>query len=188
MNFNFDKPSDMQHLVQNMKDGDVDDLYISADQLTNHFEEAKTKELICELKAYLSKKEQEPVPLIISSMPAKKKRKAEKIAQQMLKQKADEREKLRKSGYPQIFADGGYLMFNNLVANYTKDDHSPVAKFSNLYHFFKYEQLICCTKLEYIDFVAKEYGVHMSKVLPAPQKYHDYILPLLARMKKLQGD
>lgn len=185
MDFNFDEPSEMQRFVEKVKEGMVDDLFVSADMLTNHFQEAKTKELIHELKIYLNKKEQKPVPLVTAPTPVMQNLKAEKEAQRL--QQLNEKEKLRNSGYPQIFAEEGFLLFNILVANYTKDNHSPIAKFSNLFHFFKYEQLICCTKLEYIDFVAEEYDVHMSKVLPTTIKYHDYIMPLLSRMRKLKG-
>jgi hypothetical protein len=84
--------------------------------------------------------------------------------------------------FPQIFIEGGFILFFRLVMKYTKDDKSPVAKFSNLYHFFKYEQILTCTQLEYISFIESHYDLKMSKIMPANHKYTEVIKPMLERM------
>jgi len=190
MDFNFDQPAELQDFLEKVKVSDISDLeiYRFIEELTDHFDEYKTREVIHELKLYLGKTGLHAEP--ITTIPLCKKPKSESKTNELslLKRKMVEKERLRKAMYPQIFDDGGYLFFKDIVENYTKDDRTPVAKFSNLYHFFKYEHLINCSQLEYIDFVIMEYDVNMSKILPPTVKFHDNILPLLSRMLKHLAD
>lgn len=82
----------------------------------------------------------------------------------------------------QIFQEGGYELFSYLVENYTKDDKFPPTKFSNLYHYMEYAQLMICTQLEYISFVEKEYNVRLTKIMPQTAKYKDKIRSLLNQL------
>lgn len=178
MDFNFDEPTEMEAFVKQLKERKIPEaeLYGEIDRLTNHFEEVKTTEMILEM---VRSEDKEGLPVA----PPERKKDEE---QQLMNQRKAERLKQQKAGYPQIFTDEGYQRFQLTVANYTKDDHAPKAKFSNLYHYFKYEHLLICTQLEYIAFVEMEYEVHLSKILPATRKYEEYILPLLARISKVR--
>src|SRR5665648_13794 len=83
----------------------------------------------------------------------------------------------------QIFNNGGYDLFLYLVQNYTRDDKTPKAKFSNLFHYLKHEQLILCTQLQYISFIEEELKVKLSKILPSNYKYSEQIQPILGRLR-----
>jgi hypothetical protein len=85
--------------------------------------------------------------------------------------------------FPQIFNEGAYDLFCYLDMEFTKTNSMPIAKYSNIFRFLKYEQLIICTQLEYIRFIEDETGEKMSKILPQNFKYTDTILPLLKRLK-----
>lgn len=181
MDFNFEEPLEMGAFVKQLKERKIPeaDIYGLTDRVTNHFEELKTTELILEMVRPDVKEE-------LPALPVTMHQKKNNEDQRMLNQRKAERVKQRKAKYPQIFTEGGYLRFQLTVANYTKDDQTPKAKFSNLYHFFKYENLLICTQLEYIDFVEMEYEVHLSKILPTTRKYEENILPLLARISKVR--
>lgn len=83
--------------------------------------------------------------------------------------------------YPEIFKEGGYKVFCLLNEKYTKDNKATKAKYSNLYHFMDYEDLLNCTQKEYIAFIHNEHGVLLSKILPRTNKYNDTIKLLLKR-------
>ncbi len=81
----------------------------------------------------------------------------------------------------QLFAQEGYGLFLYLVENYTRDNKTLKAKFSNLYHYLNYEGLILGTQLQYISFIETEYQIKLSKITPQTIKYKDKIQPLLTR-------
>jgi hypothetical protein len=83
----------------------------------------------------------------------------------------------------QIFNDGGYDLFLYLVQNYTRDDKTPKAKFSYLFHYLKYEQLILCSQLQYISYLEEECKIKLSKIQRANFKYSDQIQPILGRLR-----
>jgi len=84
----------------------------------------------------------------------------------------------------QIFKEGGYDLFCYLDMEYTIDDISPVAKYSYLYHFLAYEQLIIArSQSKYMEFIKDTFGINMSKILPENDKFNDDIHPLLSRLK-----
>ena len=88
------------------------------------------------------------------------------------------------SKYLQIFKKGGYEIFCYLQIEYTLDDHSPVAKYSYIYHFLAYEQLITArSQAKYIEFIKETYGINMSKIFPKTDKFNDDILHLLSQLK-----
>lgn len=84
--------------------------------------------------------------------------------------------------FPHLFIEGGFILFFRLSMKYTIDDNSPVSKFSNLFHFFKYEQILTCTQAEYISFIESHYDLKMSRVLPAATRYHEIVKPMLERI------
>ncbi|HET6556374.1 MAG TPA: hypothetical protein VFG54_03610 [Prolixibacteraceae bacterium] len=84
--------------------------------------------------------------------------------------------------FPHLFIEGGFILFFRLAMKYTIDDNSPVSKFSNLFHFFKYEQILTCTQAEYLSFIESHYDLKMSKVLPAAIRYHEMVKPMLERI------
>ena len=85
--------------------------------------------------------------------------------------------------FPQIFNEGAYDLFCYLDTEYTNNNKMLKAKYSQLFHFLTYEQLIICTQLEYIKFIANEKGETMSKILGPNFKYTHTILPLFSRLK-----
>lgn len=85
--------------------------------------------------------------------------------------------------FPQIFKEGAYDLFCFLDMEFTKANSMPIAKYSNIFHFLRYEQLVICTQLEYIHFIEHETGERMSKILPKNFKYTDTVFPLLKRLK-----
>jgi hypothetical protein len=91
---------------------------------------------------------------------------------------------LIQNDFSEIFTEGGFNKFCLLNDKYTKDNKSLKAKYSNLFHYFSYKALLNCTQKEYIDFINKNYGVKMSKILPKTNKYSDTIQPLLIRYFK----
>lgn len=84
--------------------------------------------------------------------------------------------------FPHLFIEGGFILFFRLAMKYTIDDNSPSSKFSNLFHFFKYEQILTCTQVEYLAFIESHYDLKMSKVLPASTRYHELVRPMLERI------
>lgn len=84
--------------------------------------------------------------------------------------------------FPHLFIEGGFILFFRLAIKYTIDDSSPVAKFSNLFHFFKYEQILTCTQAEYLSFIESHYDLKMSRILPAATRYHEIVKPMLERI------
>jgi len=83
----------------------------------------------------------------------------------------------------QLFKEGAYDLFVYLDNEYTVDNSSPVAKYSYIYRFLAYEQLIGRSIKAYMEFIKETEGVQMSKVLPEGNKYADIIHPLLCRLK-----
>lgn len=83
----------------------------------------------------------------------------------------------------QIFNEGGYDLFLYLLQNFTRDDKTLKTKFSNLFHYLKYEQIIVCSQLQYISFIEEEYKIKLSKILPSNYKYSDQIQPTLGRLR-----
>jgi hypothetical protein len=86
--------------------------------------------------------------------------------------------------FPEIFREKGYELFKYLNSNYVGDDKVEKAKYSNLFHFLKYEQILLCSQDMYIQFIEKECKVKMSKILPESFKYKDKIQSILIRLKK----
>lgn len=83
-----------------------------------------------------------------------------------------------------LFKEGGYELFYYLKEEYIKkEDKSPKAKYSNIYHFLKYHNLMACTQLAYIDFIESEMKVSLSKILSVKVKYSDIVLPVLSQLK-----
>lgn len=89
------------------------------------------------------------------------------------------------SKYLQIFKkEAAYELFCYLQMEYTLDDHSPVAKYSYIYHFLTYEQLIIArSQSKYMEFIKDTCGINMSKILPENDKFNDDIHHLLSRIK-----
>lgn len=84
--------------------------------------------------------------------------------------------------FPHLFIEGGFILFFRLAMKYTIDDNSPVSKFSNLFHFFKYEQILTCTQVEYISFIDSHYDLKMSRILSAGTRYHEIVKPMLEHL------
>jgi hypothetical protein len=90
--------------------------------------------------------------------------------------------------FPEIFTEGNYNKFVLLNEKYKKDNKSLKAKYSNIYHFMDYEDMLCCTQSEYIDFiVVQKFTDNISKIQPQTNKYKDIIKPLLMRYLKGQS-
>ena len=88
------------------------------------------------------------------------------------------------SKFLQIFKERGFELFDYLQSEYSLDDGSPVAKYSYIYHFLSYEQLINSrSQLKYMEFIQESYGINMSKILPENDKFNDHIQHLLSRLK-----
>ncbi len=89
------------------------------------------------------------------------------------------------SKHHQIFKkEASYELFWYLQMEYTLDDNSPVAKYSYIYHFLAYEQLITArSQSKYMEFIKDTFGITMSKILPENDKFNDDIHPLLSRLK-----
>ena len=88
------------------------------------------------------------------------------------------------SKYLQIFKEEGAELFDFFQNEYTLDDQSPVAKYSYIYHFLVYEQLITArSQLKYMEFIKEFFGITMSKILPENDKFKDDIHRLLSRLK-----
>jgi hypothetical protein len=85
--------------------------------------------------------------------------------------------------YLQYFKERGYDLFCYLATEFTKDDKCPKTKYSNLFHFLKYEQLIICTQVEYLKMIEEQMGVKLSKIFPTNFKYDETIHPILTRLK-----
>lgn len=92
----------------------------------------------------------------------------------------------RKSGLSpaEIFKETGEELFNYLNENYTKDNKHCPTKYSNIWRFMDYQQLLICDKKEYIKFIKSEFNVTMSKILNQQFKYKDNIEPLLHNLYK----
>ncbi len=104
-----------------------------------------------------------------------------------VKDESVELEQINENLFPEIFKEKGYDLFCFLNEKYTKDDNSRKAKYSNLFWFLEYEDLLNCTQLEYIKFISSEYNETMSKIQPKTTKYYDTIQPLLKRYWKGQS-
>ena len=88
------------------------------------------------------------------------------------------------SKFLQIFKDKGAELFDYFQSEYTLDDHSPVAKYSYIFHFLAYEQLIIArSQSKYMEFIKDTLGFNMSKILPENDKFSDDIQPLSSRLK-----
>ncbi|HEY3371883.1 MAG TPA: hypothetical protein VGK10_13595 [Prolixibacteraceae bacterium] len=89
------------------------------------------------------------------------------------------------SKHLQIFKkETSYDLFCYLQMEYNLDDQSPVAKYSYIYHFLVYEQLITArSQSKYMDFIKDIFGIQMSKILPLNDKFNDDIHHLLSRLK-----
>ena len=88
--------------------------------------------------------------------------------------------------FPEIFKDTGYQVFIQLNEKYQKNNKSLRTKFSNLFHFLEYSELLRCTQKEYIEFIKQNFNVTLSKILPKTAKYEDVIQPLLMKYHKGQ--
>ena len=89
------------------------------------------------------------------------------------------------SKYLQIFKkEASYELFCYLQMEYTLDDNSPVAKYSYIYHFLAYEQLITArSQSKYLEFIKDTFGINMSKILPENDRFNDDIHHLLSRLR-----
>jgi len=88
------------------------------------------------------------------------------------------------SKYLQIFKERGFELFDYLQSEYSLDDGSPVAKYSYIYRFLSYEQLIIArSQSKYIEFIKETYGVNMSKIFSETEKYTEDIHHVLSRLK-----
>jgi hypothetical protein len=93
-------------------------------------------------------------------------------------------EALTSSKVLQIFKKGAYELFCYLQAEYTRDDHSPVAKYSYIYRFLDQEQLVTArSQSNYMEWIKETMGIPMSKVFCKTYKYDDTIHHLLSRLK-----
>lgn len=88
------------------------------------------------------------------------------------------------NSFPEIFKDGIEEIFYYLEEKYTRDNKSPKAKYSNLYHFLDCRELLVCTQLEYIKFVKGKRGCELSKIQPQSFKYKDKVFGSLERYFK----
>lgn len=83
--------------------------------------------------------------------------------------------------YPQYFSDYCYSLL--LYLNERYETTKLRTKYSNIFHFLKYCEIMECTQLEYIDFVKMKYNIPLSKILNKSLKYLDTIQPKLLRFK-----
>ena len=86
--------------------------------------------------------------------------------------------------FPEKFTDEGWQLFMYLDENYTQDNNTPKAKYSWIFHFLKYYQLISCKKETYRQFIVERYTMTYSRVQDTHYKYDNVIQPLLERLKK----
>ena len=88
------------------------------------------------------------------------------------------------SKFVQIFKEGGVELFDYLQCEYSIDNSTPVAKYSYIYRFLAYEQLINArSQMKYMEFIKVTYGVNMSKIFSENDKFSDDIHHLLSRLK-----
>src|SRR5690606_2903293 len=99
-------------------------------------------------------------------------------------EKSEMKETCTRNDFPEIFKADGYSVFRLLNENYQNSNKKLRAKYSYLYHYLKYEDLLRCNQLEYIDFIKEQFGIEMSKILPKTLKYVDDIQSLLAKYHK----
>jgi len=88
--------------------------------------------------------------------------------------------------FPKIFKDDGYGVFIQLNEKYQNNNKKLPTKYSNLFHYLKYSDLLRCQQNEYIDFIKQEYNVNLSKIYPQTYKYKNDIQPLLMKYHKGQ--
>ena len=86
--------------------------------------------------------------------------------------------------FSEKFTDEGWQLFMYLDENYTQDNNAPRAKYSWIFHFLKYYQLISCKKETYKQFIAERYNMTYSRVQDRQYKYDNVIQPLLERLKQ----
>ena len=88
------------------------------------------------------------------------------------------------SKFLQIFKERGVELFDYFQSEYILDDGAPVAKYSYIYRFLAYEQLINArSQSKYREFIKDTFGVNMSKIFPENDKFNDDIHRLLSRLK-----
>ena len=104
-----------------------------------------------------------------------------KRLQSLLKSKIIKIENKIKNKYPQYFSDYGYSLFVYLNEKY--ESKNLKTKYSNIFHFFKYCDIMECTQLEYIEFIKTEYQITLSKILEETFIYSNSIQPKLLRFK-----
>ena len=86
--------------------------------------------------------------------------------------------------YLQIFKEGGAELFYYLQSEYTLNNNHPVAKYSSIYRFLSYEQLIIArSQSKYMEFIKDSFGISMSKIFSETDKYTDDIHHILSRIK-----
>lgn len=101
-------------------------------------------------------------------------------------EKSETKKTISENDFPEIFKNDGCQVFWLLNEKYQNSNKKLKAKYSNLYHYLKYEDLLRCTQLEYIEFIKEQFGVEMSKILPKTLKYEDDIQSLLMKYHKGQ--
>ncbi len=101
-------------------------------------------------------------------------------------EKSETKKTISENYFPEIFKNDGCQVFWLLNEKYQNSNKKLKAKYSNLYHYLKYEDLLRCTQLEYIEFIKEQFGVEMSKILPKTLKYEDDIQSLLMKYHKGQ--
>lgn len=145
-------------------------------KLIFHFELKKLE------KKYLKKLEAEKIKVL----PQRKSSKAE-YTEAIVVEKETEATTMNEpsdsSRYSQLFKYKGYELFNYLNTEYTRDNSNPKAKYSYLFHFLSYQELLICTKLNWIAFIQSEMNIHLSRIQDKTPKYEDIIFPLLSRLK-----
>jgi hypothetical protein len=85
--------------------------------------------------------------------------------------------------FSHLFKESCFELFCWLQSGYITNDKALVAKYSNIYHFLSYHQLITCTQVQFIDFLEIRWQVKLSKILPKNDKYRESDYHVLHRLK-----
>lgn len=102
---------------------------------------------------------------------------------ELVSENTDNVEDKKINSHLETFTDEGWSLFRYLDEKYTIDNNSPKAKYSWLFHFLKYHQMIICSKEQYRAFILRNKEIVLSRVQDPQFKYDNTIKPLLEKLK-----